>query len=308
MATTVSPEPIVEPVSVDDNSSSLTVDGTVAATLSEPISVDDNAGSLTVDNSTLAVVGGGTEAAAMRVTLANDSTGLISVDDNSGSLTVDGTVGVSGTVTVDSELPAAAALADNTGNPTVPGVGAFVLGYDGTNWDRVRADGGALFIQDGGNTITVDGTVSVTEPVSVDDNGSSLTVDQATPSSLQMVSQPHTSGGLTTFRSLDLDETEEEIKASAGQVYGWFIANTATATRFVKFYNATAANVTVGSTTPVLTFPIPGNTSDDIAANALGGHGIAFDTAITVAATTGVADADTGAPAANDVIINVFYK
>lgn len=37
-------------------------------------------------------VGGGTEAAALRVTLANDSTGLVSVDDNGGSLTVDGTV------------------------------------------------------------------------------------------------------------------------------------------------------------------------------------------------------------------------
>lgn len=35
----------------------------------------------------------------------------------------------------------------------------------------------AVNIQDGGNSITVDGTVSVTEPVSVDDNGGSLTVD-----------------------------------------------------------------------------------------------------------------------------------
>ena len=120
--------------------------------------------------------------------------------------------------------------------------------------------------------------------------------------------KPATSGGLSIFRSLDLDESEEEVKATAGQVYGWYIANTATATRFVKFYNATAANVTVGTTIPVLTFPIPGNSSDDVGANALGAHGIAFGTAITVAATTGVADADTGAPGANDVIVNIFYK
>lgn len=53
------------------------------------------------DTSNLSVVGGGTEAGAIRVTLANNSTGLVSVDDNGGSLTVDGTVGVSGTVTVD---------------------------------------------------------------------------------------------------------------------------------------------------------------------------------------------------------------
>lgn len=41
---------------------------------------------------TLHTAGGGTEASAVRVTLANDSTGLVSVDDNGGSLTVDGTV------------------------------------------------------------------------------------------------------------------------------------------------------------------------------------------------------------------------
>lgn len=36
-----------------------------------------------------AVVGGGAEATALRVTLANDSTGVLSVDDNGGALTVD---------------------------------------------------------------------------------------------------------------------------------------------------------------------------------------------------------------------------
>jgi hypothetical protein len=119
---------------------------------------------------------------------------------------------------------------------------------------------------------------------------------------------PHTAGGLTIFRSIDLDETEEEIKATAGQVYGMWVTNTATATRFVKFYNATAANVTVGTTTPVITIGIPGNASDDVSGNfGPGGMGIAFGTAITVAATTGVADNDTGAPGANEVIVNVFY-
>lgn len=37
----------------------------------------------------LSTTGGGTEATALRVTLASDSTGLVSVDDNAGSLTVD---------------------------------------------------------------------------------------------------------------------------------------------------------------------------------------------------------------------------
>lgn len=119
---------------------------------------------------------------------------------------------------------------------------------------------------------------------------------------------PQTGNGLTIFRSIDLDETEEEVKATAGAVYGWYLANLATSTRYVKFYNATAANTTVGTTTPVITIVLPGNSTDAIAANALGGMGIAFDTAISVAATTGLADNDTGAPGAGEVVANIFYK
>jgi hypothetical protein len=116
--------------------------------------------------------------------------------------------------------------------------------------------------------------------------------------------KPTTSGGLDIFRSLDIDETEEEVKATAGQVFGWFISNLASSTRYVKFYNATAANVTVGTTTPVITIPLEA----DQAANVEFVNGIAFSTAITVAATTGIADNDTGAPGSNEVVINIFYK
>lgn len=81
---------------------------------------------------------------------------------------------VTGTVTVDSELPAAAALADATANPTVPGVGGFLMGFNGTTWDRIRtANTGRLqvdVITGGGSNASVlvdnagftDGTSSVT--------------------------------------------------------------------------------------------------------------------------------------------------
>lgn len=115
--------------------------------------------------------------------------------------------------------------------------------------------------------------------------------------------------GLTTFRSLDLDESEEEVKGTAGTVYGMWISNTATATRYVKFYDATAASVTVGTTTPMITVAVPGNSADDVTGNFnVGGLGILFGTAISVAATTGRADNDTGAPDAGDIVVNVFYK
>lgn len=147
---------------------------------------------------------------------------------------------------------------------------------------------------------------SSTDSVNEGDAGAArITLDRK----IITTAQPHTTGGLSTFRSIDLDETEEDVKTSAGQVYAIWFSNMATTTRFLKLYNDTAANVSVGSTTPLITLALPGNTSDDISGNlGAGGLGITFDTAICAAATTGIADADTGAPSANDVIVNIFYK
>jgi hypothetical protein len=122
-----------------------------------------------------------------------------------------------------------------------------------------------------------------------------------------VVPQGHAAGGLSIFRSLDLDESEEDVKTSPGCLYGWWITNRATAPRYVKLYNATAANVVVGTTAPVMTLGIPGSADIHVAANMLGGVGIGFDTAITVAATTGILDNDTGAPGANEIVVNLFY-
>jgi hypothetical protein len=79
-------------LSVDDNGGSLTVDGTVTANLAAGTNNIGDVDVLTVP-APLNVTGGGTEATALRVTLANDSSGLVSVDDNAGSLTVDAPVG-----------------------------------------------------------------------------------------------------------------------------------------------------------------------------------------------------------------------
>lgn len=42
-----------------------------------------------------------------------------------------------GDITVDSEFPVAAALADNTANPTTTSVAAMNMVFDGTTWDRL---------------------------------------------------------------------------------------------------------------------------------------------------------------------------
>ena len=117
---------------------------------------------------------------------------------------------------------------------------------------------------------------------------------------------PATTNGLSVFRSVDLGAAGV-IKASPGQVYAAWVTNRAATTRWIKFYNATSC--TLGTGTPFITIGIPGNATDNIAgALTAGGQGITFSTGICMGATTGFADADTGAPSANDVIINLFYK
>jgi hypothetical protein len=138
----------------------------------------------TADSTTAIPAGGGTEASALRVTVASDSTGVLSVDDNGstlsvddggGSLTVDGTVSVSGTVTVDTELTTAD-LDTGAGTDTraVVGIagaasgGAVLVQATSDGLLKVDASGASVPVTDGGGSLTVDGTVSVSGTVTVD--------------------------------------------------------------------------------------------------------------------------------------------
>lgn len=117
---------------------------------------------------------------------------------------------------------------------------------------------------------------------------------------------PLTTGGCTISRILSGASTNAtSIKGSAGQVYGVFAINLNAAVRYLKFYNK-ATSPTVGSDTPVLTLPIPASTTG--AGFWIGlPQGIAFSTGVACAITTGVADADTGSVAANEIIVHTFY-
>lgn len=126
----------------------------------------------------------------------------------------------------------------------------------------------------------------------------------ATTDGIHIGTSASATDGASIYKTLDLDETEEDVKTSAGNLYGFIITNVSAGTRYVKFYNATAASVTVGSTTPVMVVAVPTGAG----VSAAYPFGIPFNTAICVAATTGVADADTGAPGANEVICTFFYK
>lgn len=63
---------------------------------------------------------------------------------------------------VDTEMPSAAALADDTANPTVPGVAAFLMCYDGSTWDRCQ--GGLTDTDDNSIAFSQVPTLTITIP------------------------------------------------------------------------------------------------------------------------------------------------
>lgn len=286
----------------DGDRTALIVDGSgrLHVNVGNSVTVGDGGGSLTVDG-TVAATQSGTWNVAALTSITNpvavtDNSGSLTVDDGGTSLTVDGTItanqggtwnitNISGTVS----LPTGAATAANqsTANTALAAIQTAVETLDNAiSGSEMQVD-----------VVTLPGvTQSGTWTVQPGNTANS------TP--WLVTNTPATSGGYSTFRSIDLDETEEEIKGSAGQLFGWFIFNASSTDLFVKIYNATAASVTVGTTTPVLTIPLPPGGASNIEFS----NGVAFSTAITAACTTGVADSDTGAPGANECIANFFYK
>lgn len=108
--------------------------------------------------------------------------------------------------------------------------------------------------------------------------------------------------GLLMYRKADLAATAAAVKASSTRLFTVNIDNTANAAKtYVHFYDALAANVTVGTTVPVKTLVVP----------ASGGYDFywvkppAFAIGLTIAATTTVGGLT--APSSS-VLINIDYR
>lgn len=91
-----------------------------------------------------------------------------------------------------------------------------------------------------------------------------------------------------------------QIKATAGRVLGYCLSNTTASWRFVKLHNV--ASATAGAAVAT-TIGIPPNGK----AECFIGQGIGFATAISRSIVTGVADNDTTAVTANDVVGDIFF-
>lgn len=132
-------------------------------------------------------------------------------------------------------------------------------------------------------------------------DGTANDANATTPLPVQLA--PITTGGCSVGKFISAASTNAtSLKASAGQVFGFFAVNTNASARFLKIYNK-ASSPTVGTDTPVLTIGLPG--SGGIAFSFP--TGIPFATGIAYALTTGAADADTGAVALSEITGALLY-
>jgi len=96
------------------------------------------------------------------------------------------------------------------------------------------------------------------------------------------------------------------VKASAGILYGLAAGNINASPRYLKLYDSATAP-SVGTSVPVQTYIIPGNTAG-AGSNYTFTYGKAFVNGIAFAITGGIADSDTTAINANEVVVDLDYK
>jgi hypothetical protein len=254
------------------------IDGTVTVDLGANNDVTVTSGTITAnlgatDNAVLdnidsntdygAITGGGVEASALRVTLANDSTGVLSVDDNGGSLTVDGTVTANLSATDNAVL-------DNidTNTTNIPNV----IGTDGAAGPTSTLSMGGT--ESGGNIqelrVDADGHLQV-DVLSGGGSGTEYTEDAAAPAdpvgSAQMLVRDDAASALTTTdgdwvaqRATNYGAAYTQIVDSSGNFidsFGGsggtaaaddadFVAGTTQGTPAMGVYESTPSSVTDG--------------------------------------------------------------
>ena len=121
--------------------------------------------------------------------------------------------------------------------------------------------------------------------------------------------QPSALGGLSSAYKQSLTTAAFQIHNGPAQLHQLWFTNTATSTRWLKFYDAGA--VTVGTTPPNFVFGLPAVSTFSNAVSGFmpsGPYGIQFNTSTFVAATAQQATSDATAPGSNEVTFNAFYK
>jgi len=114
-------------------------------------------------------------------------------------------------------------------------------------------------------------------------------------------------GGYTPGKLVSAASTNATvIKAGPGTIGYLAVSSVNAAARYLKLYDKATAP-TVGTDTPIHTFIIPGNTAGAGSNVPVPDEGIRFTAGISFALTTGIQDSDTGAVAANEIVVNYGY-
>lgn len=208
--------------------------------------------------------------------------------------TLNGTDAIPGTTAsgllVNTELPAAAALADGAANPTTPIVGAALLEFNGTTWDRGRSAVSAT-----GNATSVATTWTITSM----DKMATMAVVALTWTTATVIMEASVDGG-TTWVALNLvSVTTGAITTSITAAGSWqcdvagFSQVRARCSAFTTGTNTVAARLSPGTSLVSLENPIPAGTAIIGALTANQSVNVAQVNGVTLTTGTGVAGTGT---------------
>lgn len=190
-------------------------------------------------------------------------------------------------------------IAVTAGAINVAQSGTWTVGVATTSGGLGKAEDAGFTTGDVGvMALAVRNNNAATTLTSADADYSPIAVDAA---GVQFVKSPYRPTPYKLNSAATTNATSVSATANT-LLLGYYISNTNSSVRYVKFYNKASAP-TVGTDTPVLVLAIPGSG----AANVSFPEGVNFSTGLAFATTTGAADSDTGAVALNEVIVNLVY-
>lgn len=293
------------------------------------VNIQDGGNSITVDYAT---TGSGTATGALRVELPTNGTGVVGLNPGTnlvGKVSIDQVTananevvtktGSVTTATLNAETTKVIGVvrtADGSGNLLTSTSNALDVnlksGFNtgsGTATGAIRVElptngTGIVGLAAGSNAI---GKLAANSGVDIGDVDVT-SIAAGTNNIGQVCVAPQTANGLSVFNATSSDgataltNSAQAIKASAGQVYGWYIYNPNSSAQFVQFYNVASASVTVGTTNPLFMLTIPATS----AANVEFTNGITFSNAGFSCAATSTAGGNGAPSTALDAVI--FYK
>lgn len=142
-------------------------------------------------------------------------------------------------------------------------------------------------------------------PVEIKVDASGVPAGQAAMAGSIPVVQPNDFGALPHSLIAAATVNATLVKNTAGTLLGGYVHNRVTAERFVKFYDK--ATAPVAGDTPIHRMALAAGVTLSVA-DLVGAHGGKFTAGLGYRTTTGLADSDNTAVAANDLVINLSYK